>query len=231
MDRIIPSCRHLHCELTNSELQNQSACESVNLRSMPAMIHVMNPAGEIVDLSNVWLEKTGYERSEVLGKKAKDFLNFNSDKTTTNPERSSFSNLDSCRDIPCTLMKKNGEKIEVILSASTERDGEGAIAYAQVALIEVTESNKLQNELRASEARYRDMIQRMLNGFALHEVICDEKGQPVDYRYLEVNAAFERIIGLASDCWQNSIGSTPKDRELLGRNIRAGCLKWSAHPF
>ena len=40
----------------------------------------------------------------------------------------------------------------------------------------------------------------MVDGFALHEIICDEDGKPVDYRFLTVNPAFERIVGLkASD--------------------------------
>ncbi len=40
------------------------------------------------------------------------------------------------------------------------------------------------------------VFESMLNGFALHEIICDEKGNPVDYRFLRVNPAFERLTGL-----------------------------------
>jgi PAS domain S-box-containing protein len=36
----------------------------------------------------------------------------------------------------------------------------------------------------------------MSEGFALHELICDESGKPADYRFLEVNEAFERQTGL-----------------------------------
>jgi len=36
----------------------------------------------------------------------------------------------------------------------------------------------------------------MTEGFALHEIICDEHGKPCDYRFLEVNPAFERLTGL-----------------------------------
>lgn len=36
----------------------------------------------------------------------------------------------------------------------------------------------------------------MQEGFALHEVILNEKGEPIDYRFLEVNPAFEKITGL-----------------------------------
>ncbi|MDY6857622.1 MAG: PAS domain S-box protein [Thermodesulfobacteriota bacterium] len=37
---------------------------------------------------------------------------------------------------------------------------------------------------------------KMINGFALHEILCDEYDKPYDYRFLEVNPAFENITGL-----------------------------------
>ncbi|NLH46969.1 MAG: PAS domain S-box protein [Myxococcales bacterium] len=51
-------------------------------------------------------------------------------------------------------------------------------------------------ELRESEERYRLLFEGMLDGFALHEIILDEAGRPCDYRFLEVNPAFERLTGL-----------------------------------
>ena len=36
----------------------------------------------------------------------------------------------------------------------------------------------------------------MTEGFALHEIILDKKGNPVDYRFLEINPAFEALTGL-----------------------------------
>ena len=38
-----------------------------------------------------------------------------------------------------------------------------------------------------SEERYRSLFTGMTEGFALHEIICNEKGEPTDYRFLEVN--------------------------------------------
>ena len=38
----------------------------------------------------------------------------------------------------------------------------------------------------------------MLDAFALHDIIYDETGQPVDYRYVSVNPSFERLTGLRS---------------------------------
>jgi PAS domain S-box-containing protein len=51
-------------------------------------------------------------------------------------------------------------------------------------------------DLRASEENYRLLFREMQNGFALHEIICDEAGNPSDYRFLAVNPAFERMTGL-----------------------------------
>ncbi len=47
------------------------------------------------------------------------------------------------------------------------------------------------------EIEYRNLFQGMLNGVALHEIICDEEGTPVDYRFLDVNPAFEKLTGLS----------------------------------
>ena len=48
--------------------------------------------------------------------------------------------------------------------------------------------------LRESEARYRSVLEEMVGGFALHEIVYDDQGQPADYITLEVNRAFERLL-------------------------------------
>ncbi|HOW71570.1 MAG TPA: MASE3 domain-containing protein [Phycisphaerae bacterium] len=68
----------------------------------------------------------------------------------------------------------------------------GMIAYTEV----ITERRLAEQKLRESEKRYRGLFSSMREGFALHEIICDTGGVPVDYRFLEVNEAFESITGL-----------------------------------
>ncbi len=50
--------------------------------------------------------------------------------------------------------------------------------------------------LQKSEERYHSLFDNMIEGFALHEIICDSDGRPEDYRFLSVNSAFERLTGL-----------------------------------
>jgi PAS domain S-box-containing protein len=51
-------------------------------------------------------------------------------------------------------------------------------------------------ELAQSEGMYRKLFEAMTEGFAIHEIICDDQGRPCDYRFLQVNPAFERLTGL-----------------------------------
>jgi PAS domain S-box-containing protein len=56
--------------------------------------------------------------------------------------------------------------------------------------------DKAKEALRESEERYRSLFSAMTDGFALHEIICTDKGKPCDYRFLDINPAFERLTGL-----------------------------------
>ncbi len=66
-------------------------------------------------------------------------------------------------------------------------------------VIESGERRKIEASLRASEERYRSLFNGMTEGFALHEVVLDSGGRASDYRFLEINPAFERLTGLRRD--------------------------------
>ncbi len=46
---------------------------------------------------------------------------------------------------------------------------------------------------------YQQLINNLPAGFALHEMIYNDKGEPVDYRFLAVNTSFEKLTGLKAD--------------------------------
>jgi PAS domain S-box-containing protein len=49
---------------------------------------------------------------------------------------------------------------------------------------------------QAAEQNYQMLFREMLDGFAVHEIILDSEGKPVDYRFLSVNPEFEHLTGL-----------------------------------
>ena len=55
---------------------------------------------------------------------------------------------------------------------------------------------KAEEALRESDARFHGLFDNMAEGYALHEIVTDEKGMPCDYKFLDMNPAFERLTGL-----------------------------------
>jgi len=46
-----------------------------------------------------------------------------------------------------------------------------------------------------SEKRFRTLFEHMEQGFAMHELICDQEKKPIDYTFILMNDSFEKIIG------------------------------------
>ncbi|PZU98084.1 MAG: hypothetical protein DCF32_20120 [Leptolyngbya sp.] len=76
---------------------------------------------------------------------------------------------------------------------------------AQVARIAV-ERDRATLALRDSEYRYRTLFESMDQGFCACEMLFDDNGEPTDYRFLEINPAFETLTGL-----QGAVGKTARE--------------------
>ncbi len=72
-------------------------------------------------------------------------------------------------------------------------------AFLLLTLDDRTEHKNLQKKLLESQKDYKTLFNEMLDGFALHEMIFDDKGKPTDYRFININPAFERLTGLKKE--------------------------------
>jgi PAS domain S-box-containing protein len=64
---------------------------------------------------------------------------------------------------------------------------------------DITEQDKAEKALAGSEERFRKLFAEMIDGFALHRIVCDAEGRAVDYVTLEVNRAYESFLGVSRD--------------------------------
>ena len=76
----------------------------------------------------------------------------------------------------------------------------GLICGAEGFVIDTTDLRRTQND-------YRGLFEAMLDGFALHEVVLDSRGEPADFRVLRVNPAFELLVSRKAD-------------DLVGKSVR-----------
>lgn len=92
------------------------------------------------------------------------------------------------------------ETFGYIIKPAKPRDLHVAI---EIALYKHAASQALQK----SEQQYRLLFNSMLNGFALHEVVLNDAGRPVDLVMLDVNPAFASFFELPAE-------------EIIGRSLR-----------
>lgn len=90
----------------------------------------------------------------------------------------------------------DGRQMVVESSVSVLKDSRGNQIGLLAIIREITGRKAAEQALLDSERRYRSLFEAMSEGFALGEVICDPAGEPVSFRFLDVNPGFERHTGL-----------------------------------
>jgi PAS domain S-box-containing protein len=102
-----------------------------------------------------------------------------------------------------TFKRKDNTTFEGEASVSKFSDYNG-VTKIGIAIRDITERKKTEQALKESEEKYRNLFENMLNGVAYCQIITNDTGEPIDFVYLEINDAFEKLTGL-------------KRKEIIGR--------------
>jgi PAS domain S-box-containing protein len=73
---------------------------------------------------------------------------------------------------------------------------------------DITEQKQAEDALLKSEKKFYSLYVSMNEALALYEMIYNEDGRPIDYKFLDVNPTYETMTGLK---WENVVGKTASE--------------------
>ena len=165
--------------------------------------------GKVVQLNERGREIIGYNEQEIIGENWFDkFLpKYYGSEVKKVFKELMAGDLQAQEFFENPILTKDGEERLIAWHNTILRDPSGKITGTLSSGLDITDDFYASEALRESKEKYQTLFNEMIDGFALHEIICDDKGEPVDYRFLEVNPSFEKITGLSR---KKVIGKTVK---------------------
>jgi PAS domain S-box-containing protein len=205
LGRVATSRRRERDAMQEAFHQNEAHFRQMYEQS-PVAYQSLDIEGRLVEVNDAWLGLLGYAREEVVGRPLADFLD------ARQADRlwellAAFLETGRLTDAEFVFVRKDGASVVASAEGRVLRNQLGEFLRTLCVLHDVTAHRRAEQALRDSEARYRALFNRIIDAFAVHDVLCDADGSPVDCRFLDVNPAFERLTGL-------------KREEILGRTAR-----------
>lgn len=193
--------------LAEKNLQSNEENLRITLNSIGDAVIATDTLGRITRMNPVAEALTGWSLDDAKGKSLNTvfkIINSKTRKKVPNPVNKVMK-TDKIVGLAnhTTLIAKDSKEYQIADSAAPIKDAHGATTGVVLVFRDVTKDYQMREKIAESEKKYADLFNSSLSGIALHKIVLDETGEPVDYIYLEANSAFEKLTGLQV---QNIIG-------------------------
>ncbi len=174
----------------------------------PFMFHSIDNNGIIIKVSEEWLYTLGYSRDEVVGRPSTDFLTKESKRYAEKVILPKFFKTGQCKSVHYQFVKKDGNIVDILLSATSQIDENGKVINSLAFLTDVT-GQEIINDLIETKEMYRTLSRVSPVGIFR----TDNYG-----RCQYVNAKWRELAGMTSeealdDGWIKAIH--PDDLEVV----------------
>ncbi len=153
----------------------------------------------VLFINKIGEELTGWRLEEAYHQPAADIfriIDYKSGQKLSDPIQSAFE-TGMMVGLPnqAALLAHDRTMRYVSASNAPIKDQAGQVLGAVVVFRDITRIKQIEELVAEKEKKYSALFANMSDGFAYHQIILDAEQNPVDYIFLEVNAAFEKLFG------------------------------------
>jgi len=160
------------------------------METSPACFVAITATGRILMMNNAMLAALGYTREEVLGKDYFSLIIPQHERELVHKTVSRIVNQASPVTRENSVIAKNGRLLLLEWRAQPVFKGDGSLEYIFGIGIDITERKKMEEELKASEARYRDIFENVSDFLYVHDL---------EGRFIESNIFFKEEYGYSKE--------------------------------
>ncbi len=182
----IAQSRAAEVSLRNSEERLRSVTDAVT-----GVIYRRKPDGTITYASPSVQAVLGYAPEEVIGRNFRDFAHPDSLDTAVSTNRMLLDGV-TVRDQKLRVFRKSGEVVDVEVTLVPLRNDAGVFEI-QAVLRDVTERKATEEALRASETRYRRVVENINE--IIYQVAIEDNADPFRAKVEFVSGQVENIVG------------------------------------
>jgi PAS domain S-box-containing protein len=155
--------RTLELSEVNSRLRESEERVRSIYNNTPIMMQSIDERGCLADVNSFWLKTLGYDRNEVIGRPVVNFAppeyeSVIKDELLPRLVRDGF-----VKDVEVQGLKKNGERVDLLVSSVVKRDDQGRFLYSQAFLLDITERKRAENARKETEERLASIFRSAMD--------------------------------------------------------------------
>ncbi|MBN2516271.1 MAG: PAS domain S-box protein [Deltaproteobacteria bacterium] len=134
----------------------------------PMAIYLTDLNGAVLDINNAGVELLGFSlRKDIIGLESKNFIY--ADPEERKRYQKILERKDSINEFETQLRRQDGSIIDVQMTAAVRRNESGHVVGYEGFIKDITAHKKAEKELRASEEKYRTVVETSLGAIYVHQ--------------------------------------------------------------
>lgn len=197
------------------------------LQSIGDAVIATDTNARVIKMNSVAEKLTGWTFKEAYGKTLEEIFKIINSETRLSVQNPVAAILVTGNIVGLAnhtiLISKDLKEYQIADSGAPIKDSSGKINGVVLVFRDVTQEYEVQRKIEESEKLYHSLFENMLNGFAYCKMFFQD-GRPVDFTYLSVNKALEKLTGLkdivgkkVSEIFPGILKRDPELFEIFGR--------------